>query len=41
MLVEVDFSSGSSILATSQPFDVFFDTLVEQVGARNPNAISA
>lgn len=41
VLVEVDFSSGSSILATSQPFDVFFDTLVEQVGARNPNAISA
>ena len=27
VLVEVDFSSGSSILATSQTFDAFFDTL--------------
>ena len=39
VLVEVDFSSGSSLLATSQPFDAFFDTLVEQVRARNPTVI--
>ena len=40
VLVEVDFSSGSSILATSQTFDAFFDTLIEQVRTRNPNAIT-
>ena len=40
VLVEVGFSSGSSILATSQTFDAFFDTLVEQARARNPNAIT-
>ena len=39
VLVEVDFSSGSSILATSQPFDAFFDAVVKQVMARNPNAV--
>lgn len=42
VLVEVDFSSGPPILATSQTFDaLFFDTLVEQVRERNPNAITA
>ncbi|MCY4585946.1 MAG: hypothetical protein OXB98_07920 [Bryobacterales bacterium] len=40
VLVEVDFNSDSSILETSQTFDVFFGTLVEQVRTRNPNAIS-
>ena len=39
MLVEVDLSSGPPILATSQTFDGFFDTLVEQIRERNPNAI--
>ena len=39
VLVEVDFSTGPAILATSQTFDAFFDTLVEQVGARNPTVI--
>ena len=41
VLAEVNFSSGSSILATSQTFDAFFDTLVEQITERNPNAISS
>lgn len=41
LLVEVDFRSGSSILATSQSFDAFFDTLVAQVTTRNPNATTA
>ena len=40
VLVEVDFSSGPAIMATSQTFDGFFDTLVEQVRERNPNAIA-
>ena len=40
VLVEVDFNTGPSIIRTSQPFDAFFDTLVEQVGLRNPKAIS-
>ncbi|MDE2758213.1 MAG: hypothetical protein OXU26_01475 [Acidobacteriota bacterium] len=40
VLVEVDFNSGSSILKTSQTFDAFFDTLIEQVRVRNPNAIT-
>ena len=39
VLVEVDFSTGSSITATSQPFDAFFDAVVKQVMARNPNAV--
>ena len=39
VLVEVDFSSGSSILAASQPFNKFFDALVDEVSARNPNAL--
>lgn len=39
-LVEVDFNTGPAILRVSQPFDVFFDTLVEQIRTRNPNAIS-
>lgn len=34
------FQVGPPILATSQPFDAFFDTLVEQVRERNPNAIT-
>ena len=41
LLVEVDFRSGSSILATSRTFDAFFGTLVDQVTARNPNAVIA
>ncbi|MCY4076289.1 MAG: hypothetical protein OXH04_12775 [Acidobacteria bacterium] len=41
VLVEVDFGFDSSIRATSQTFDAFFDTLIEQVRTRNPNAISA
>ncbi len=41
VLVEVGFSSGPPILATSQTFDAFFATLVEQVRERNPNAITA
>ncbi len=40
VLVEVDFSSGSSIQATSQAFNAFFDTLVEQVRIRNPGIIA-
>ena len=40
LLVEVDFSAGPSIISTSKSFDAFFDTLVEQVGLRNPKAIS-
>ena len=39
VLVEVDFSSGSSVLAVSQPFNEFFDTLVDEISARNPNAL--
>ena len=41
VLVEIDFSSGSSILKASKTFDEFFDTLIEQVRIRNPNAITA
>ena len=41
VLVEVDFSSGSAILRASQTFDAFFDTLIEQIRIRNPNAITA
>ena len=36
---EVDFGEGSPIRSLSQPFDAFFDTLIEQVSVRNPNAI--
>lgn len=39
VLVEVDFSTGPTILTMSQTFDSFFDTLVEQIRARNPNVI--
>ena len=39
VLVEVDFSSGSAILAVSQPLNEFFDTLVDEVSARNLNAL--
>ena len=39
VLVRVDFGSGSAIRSLSQPFDEFFDTLVEQVSVRNPNAV--
>lgn len=39
VLVEVDFGSDSNIRSLSQPFDTFFDTLVEQITLRNPNAI--
>ena len=40
VLVEVDLSSGSVILRGSQTFGVFFDTLLEQVRIRNPNALT-
>ena len=40
VLVEVDFSSGSAILETSQAFDAFFDALIAQVRIRNPNAVT-
>ena len=40
VLLEVDFGSGSAIRSLSQPFQEFFDTLVEQVSVRNPNAVS-
>ncbi len=40
LLVEVDFSAGPSIISTSKSLDAFFDTLIEQVGLRNPKAIS-
>ena len=39
ILVEVDFGADSTILATSQTFDAFFDTLIEQIDARNPTAL--
>ena len=39
VLVEVDFGSGSAIRSLSQPFDTFFDTLIEQIAVRNPNAV--
>lgn len=39
VLVEVDFSAGSAILAISKSFDAFFDTLIEQINIRNPNAL--
>ena len=39
VVVEVDFGSGSEIRLLSQPFEVFFDTLIEQVSVRNPNAV--
>ena len=38
-MADVDFGSGPQILSTSQPFDAFFDTLIEQIKVRNPNAI--
>lgn len=41
VLVEVDFNTGPSILRTSQPFIKFFDTIVDQVSLRNPQAISS
>ena len=41
VLVEVDFSSGSAILRGSHKFDAFFDTLIDQLSIRNPNAITA
>lgn len=39
VLVKVDFSQRASIVSASKPFDAFFDTLAEQVVARNPNAV--
>ena len=41
VIVEVDFSSGPAILKGSQTFDTFFDTLIDQIRIRNPNAIPA
>lgn len=40
VLVEVDFNTGPTIIRTSQPFSKFFDTIVDQVSLRNPQAIS-
>ncbi len=40
VLVEVDFGTDSAIRAMSQTFDQFFGTLIEQVGIRNPNAVT-
>ena len=40
VLVEVDFSTGSSITTTSQPFREFFDTLIGEIKRRNPNALA-
>lgn len=39
VLVEVDFSAGPAIQATSKTFDAFFDTLVRQLDERNPGAV--
>ena len=39
VLVEVDFRQSASSVSASQSFDAFFDTLAEQVAARNPNAL--
>ena len=41
VVVEVNFGSGPQIVSTSQPFDGFFDRLVEQVTIRNPNALAS
>ena len=39
VLVKVNFSSSASIVSASQRFTDFFDTIMEQVAHRNPNAI--
>lgn len=39
VLVQVNFGADSTIRSTSQTFDAFFDALVEQIKARNPNAV--
>ncbi len=39
LLVKVNFGAGSEILSTSQPLESFFDRLLAEVKARNPNAI--
>ena len=39
VLVKVDFSSSPLIIDVSREFGDFFDTLVDQVAHRNPNAI--
>ncbi len=39
VLVQVDFGQSPEILATSQPFGAFFDTLVAHVAERNPGAV--
>ncbi len=39
LLVTVDFGVSSRVLATSQPPETFFDDLVRQVKARNPDAV--
>lgn len=41
VVVEVDFGSGSSIRSLSQPFETFFNSLIEQISVRNPNAVSS
>ena len=39
VVVEADFGTGSEIRLLSQPFEAFFDALIEQVSVRNPNAV--
>ena len=39
VLVEVDFRQSSRVLSGTEAFAPFFDTLVEQVRLRNPNAL--
>jgi hypothetical protein len=39
VLVEVDFGQSSEVLSGAEDFEPFFDTLVEQIRLRNPNAL--
>ena len=41
VVIEVDFGSGSSIRSLSQPFETFFNSLIEQISVRNPHAVSS
>jgi hypothetical protein len=40
VLAQVDFSRAACLKSSQSEFDSFFDTLVEQIADRNPNAIS-